>query len=103
MQLTVGPFKTGKLKGVPQDPILKGVPQDPIFPKLTKLPTSPITSPITECGGIVSDRINGMNTISSKYSSTAGIHPVTAGRCAEKGKKLIDNYEGVWDILEERS
>lgn len=25
------------------------------------------------------------------------------GRCAEKGKKLIDNYEGVWDILEERS
>ncbi len=34
---------------------------------------------------------------------TLGIHPVTAGRCAEKGKKLIDNYEGVWDILEERS
>jgi hypothetical protein len=31
------------------------------------------------------------------------IHPVTAGRCAEKGKKLIDNYEGIWDILEKRS
>ena len=31
------------------------------------------------------------------------IHPVTAGRCAEKGKNLIDNYEGVWDILEKRS
>ena len=28
------------------------------------------------------------------------IHPVTAGRCAEKGKKLVDNYEGIWDILE---
>ena len=32
-----------------------------------------------------------------------GVHPVTAGRCAEKGKKLIDNYEGGWDILEKRS
>jgi len=31
------------------------------------------------------------------------IHPVTAGRCAEKGKKLIDNYGGIWDILEKRS
>ena len=28
-----------------------------------------------------------------------GIHPVTAGRCAEKGKKLIDNDKGIWDIL----
>ena len=28
------------------------------------------------------------------------IHPVSAGRCAEKGKKLVDNYEGIWDILE---
>ena len=28
-----------------------------------------------------------------------GIHPVTAGRCAEKGKKLIDNDRGIWDIL----
>ena len=28
-----------------------------------------------------------------------GIHPVTAGRCAEKGKKLIDKDEGIWDIL----
>ena len=36
-------------------------------------------------------------------SETLDIHPVTAGRCAEEGKKLIDNYEGVWDILEERS
>lgn len=32
-----------------------------------------------------------------------GIHPVTAGRCAEKGKKLIDNDEGIWDIWEKRS
>ena len=36
-------------------------------------------------------------------SETLGIHPVTAGRCAEKGKKLIDNYEGIWDILEKHS
>jgi hypothetical protein len=44
--------------------------------------------------------------INSQYSivnPTLGIHPVTAGRCAEKGKKLIDNYEGVWDILEKLS
>jgi len=32
-----------------------------------------------------------------------GIHPVTAGRCAEKGKKLIEDYGGIWDILEKRS
>jgi len=36
-------------------------------------------------------------------SETLGIHPVTAGRCAEKGKKLIDNDEGFWDMLEKRS
>ena len=27
------------------------------------------------------------------------IHPVTAGRCAEKGRKLLDSYEKVWEIL----
>jgi len=32
-----------------------------------------------------------------------GIHPVTAGRCAEKGRKLIDNDEGIWDMLDNRS
>ncbi len=32
-------------------------------------------------------------------AETLGIHPVTAGRCAEKGKKLIDNDDGIWDIL----
>jgi len=31
------------------------------------------------------------------------IHPVTAGRCAEKGEDLIDNYGGIWDILAKRS
>jgi hypothetical protein len=36
-------------------------------------------------------------------SETLGLHPVTAGRCAEKGKKLIDNYGGIWDMLEKRS
>lgn len=24
-----------------------------------------------------------------------GIHPVTAGRCAEKGKKIVENHEGI--------
>jgi thioredoxin-related protein len=28
---------------------------------------------------------------------------IQATRCAEKGKKLIDTYEGVWDILEKLS
>jgi len=31
---------------------------------------------------------------------TLKIHPVTAGRCAEKGRKLFDNYEEMWEILE---
>ena len=34
---------------------------------------------------------------------TLRIQPGTAGRCAQKGKKLIDNYGGIWDILEKRS
>jgi len=29
-----------------------------------------------------------------------GVHPVTAGRCAEKGTKLVDNGDGIWDMLE---
>jgi hypothetical protein len=29
-----------------------------------------------------------------------GVHPVTAGRCAEKGWKLLDNYEGMWEVLD---
>jgi len=45
----------------------------------------------------------GMNYRFNDISETLGIHPVTAGRCVEKGKKLIDNYEGILDILEERS
>jgi REP element-mobilizing transposase RayT len=38
-----------------------------------------------------------------KFNEIAGIldiHPVTAGRCAEKGKKLVGNYEEIWDALE---
>jgi len=38
-----------------------------------------------------------------KFHDIAGImeiHPVTAWRCAEKGKKLIDKYEGIWEMLE---
>jgi len=29
-----------------------------------------------------------------------GVHPVTAGRCAEKSWKLLDNYEGMWEVLD---
>ena len=36
-------------------------------------------------------------------AETLGIHPVTAGRCAEKGEKLIENYEGIWNILDKHS
>ena len=36
-------------------------------------------------------------------AETLGIHPVTAGRCAEKGRKLVDNDDRIWHILEERS
>jgi putative transposase len=41
-----------------------------------------------------------------KFNDIAGIlgmHPVTAGRCAEKGKKLIDKNEGIWNILQKSS
>ena len=27
------------------------------------------------------------------------IHPVTVGRCAEKGRKLVDRYQEIWDTL----
>ena len=36
----------------------------------------------------------------NEIAEILGIHPVTAGRCAERGKKLIDNYEEIWDALE---
>ena len=36
-------------------------------------------------------------------AETLGTHPVTAGRCAEKGKKLVDNDDRIWNILEKRS
>ena len=36
----------------------------------------------------------------NEVAETLGIHPVTAGRCAEKGKKLVDNDDSIWDILE---
>jgi len=30
---------------------------------------------------------------------TLKIHPVTAGMCTKKGRKLLDNYEKIWGIL----
>ena len=41
-----------------------------------------------------------------KFNEIAGIldiHPVTVGRCVDKGKKLVDNDDGICDMLEERS
>ncbi len=35
----------------------------------------------------------------NEIANTLKIHPVTAGRCAEKGWKLLDNYEGMWEVL----
>ena len=39
----------------------------------------------------------------NEIAEILGNHPVTAGRSAERGKKLIDNYEEIWDILKKRS
>jgi hypothetical protein len=39
----------------------------------------------------------------NEIAKILGNHPVTAGRSAERGKRLIDNYEEIWDILEKRS
>jgi len=36
----------------------------------------------------------------NEIANTLKIHPVTAGRCAEKGWKLLDNYEGMWEVLD---
>ena len=47
----------------------------------------------------VRESINRFNEI----TEILGNHPVTAGGSAERGKKLIDNYEENWDILEKRS
>jgi len=39
----------------------------------------------------------------NEVAENLSIHPVTAGRCAEKGKKLVDNDDRIWDILAKRS
>ena len=36
----------------------------------------------------------------NEIADTLKMHPVIAGRCAEKGRKLLDSYEGMWKILE---
>jgi hypothetical protein len=33
----------------------------------------------------------------NEIADTLKMHPVTAGRCAEKGRKLLDSYEGMWE------
>ena len=34
-----------------------------------------------------------------EIADTLKMHPATAGRCAEKGRKLVDSYEGMWEVL----
>jgi hypothetical protein len=34
----------------------------------------------------------------NEIAGILGIHPVTAGRYGERGKKLIDKDERIWDI-----
>jgi len=43
-----------------------------------------------------------MNPSAASYLLIYGCpaYVVTAGRCAEKGRKLLGNYEEMWDILE---
>lgn len=36
-------------------------------------------------------------------AETLGMHPVTAGRCAAKGEKLVDNDDGIWAIVQKLS
>jgi len=35
----------------------------------------------------------------NEIADTLKIHPVTSGRCAEKGRKLLDSYKGIWREL----
>ena len=35
----------------------------------------------------------------NEIADTLNMHPVTAGRCAEKGRKLLDRYEGMWEVV----
>jgi len=37
-----------------------------------------------------------------KFSDVArslNVHPVSVARCSERGKKVIDKYEGIWDVV----
>jgi len=42
-----------------------------------------------------------MGFLINKFTKLPALHPhdVTAGRCAEKGRKLLDSYEGMWEAL----
>ena len=45
------------------------------------------------------DFLNLMAHAKIVLTDSGGSDPVTAGRCAERGKTLIENDEGIWDIL----
>ena len=35
----------------------------------------------------------------SDVAKSLNVHPVTADRCAEKGRKLVKKYEGIWNVI----
>ena len=35
----------------------------------------------------------------SDVAKSLNVHPVTAARCAERGKELVDKYEGIWNVV----
>ena len=35
----------------------------------------------------------------SDVAKSLNIHPVTAARGVEKGRKLVDKYEGIWNVV----
>jgi len=48
---------------------------------------------------IAETHVKSMGYKFNELADILKIHPVTAGRCAERGKKLVDSYEEIWDIL----
>jgi hypothetical protein len=69
--------------------------------KAAKAPTSPIRRQ-KNCHARDLISFVAAKSMGYKFNEIAeilDIHPVTAGRCAEKGRKLVDSYKGIWEIL----
>jgi len=35
----------------------------------------------------------------SDVAKSLNVHPVTADPCAEKGRKLVNKYQGIWNMV----